>query len=181
MARSSPLRLKVFFVRVDQLRDLNDPRGPVSVGPVESLHVLRGDHASARLAGAHAKLLVVDDLTSAQDARPLLGSTLLIALHAVAEHAQRLALVVEFPLVGFRSTVTRPPRVGAAPPDFLAASAVVGLDVSARTAVSAFFTLLPIQPDLPALTDVGVGIPVRPMLRIPACEAFGRQRSPTGV
>ena len=43
-----PLRLEVFFVRVDQLRDANDPRGPVSVGPVEPLYVLRGDQSCVR-------------------------------------------------------------------------------------------------------------------------------------
>ena len=157
---NGPLRLKVFFGFVDQLRDLNDPRGPVSVGPVEALHVLRSHCAVARLARAHAKLLVVDDFTPAYVGRSLLGSTLLLVLHPVAEHAQGLALVVEFPLLRFRATVTRPPRVGAALVNFLAAPAVVGLDVSVRTTVSAFFTLLPLEPDLPALSSFGVGIHV---------------------
>ena len=155
---NGPLRLEVFFGFVDQLRDANGLCGTVSVGPVEALHVLRGDFAVACLAGAHAKLLVVDDLTPAQDGHVVTGSTLLLVLHPVAKVAQGLALVVEFPLQGFRATVPRPPAVGAAFFHFLAASAVVGLDVSARTAVSAFFTLLPVQPDLPAFSDVGVGI-----------------------
>ena len=157
---NGPLRLKVFFVRGDQVRDVNDPRGAVSVGSVEALHVLRSHFAVARLARAHAKLLVVDDLTPAYEARLLLGSTLLLALHPVAEHAQGLALVVEFPLEGFRATVTRPPRVVAALVNFLAASAVVGLNVSVRTTVSAASRHPPSEPDLPALADVGVGIHV---------------------
>jgi len=175
-----PLRLKVFFGFVDQLRDVNDPRGPVSVGPIKSLDVLRSHFAVARFAGSHAKLLVVDDFTFAQGARPLTGSTLLLVLHPVAKVAQGLALVVEFPLLRFRSTVTRPPRGVAAFFHFLAAPAVVGLDVPARTAASAYFVLLPLEPDLPALTCFGVGIPVRPMLNIPTCEAPSRQLGLTG-
>ena len=146
-----PLRLKVFFGFVDQLRDVNDPRGAVFVGPVEPLRVVRCHCAVARLAKAHAKLLVVDDFVPAYVARLLTGSTLLLAFHPVTKQAQGLAFVVEFPLLGFRATVPRPPLVGAAFFHFLVTSAVVGLDVSVRTAVSADFTLLPIQPDLLAL------------------------------
>jgi len=87
-----PLLLEVFFVRVDQRRDNIDLCGTVSVGPVEALCVVQGYCAVARLTGAHAKLLVVDDLTSAQGARCCLVPTLLLRLHAVAEHAQWLTL-----------------------------------------------------------------------------------------
>jgi len=173
--------LEGFFGFVDQRRDVNGLCDPVSMGPVEPLHVLRGYCAVARLAGAHTKLLVVDDFSSAYVGRSLLGSTLLIALHPVAEHAQRLALFDEFPLEGFRAAVPRPPMVVATYVNFLATSAMIGLDVPVRTAVSAFFVLLPLEPDLSALSCCGVGIPFRPMVGIPAREAPSRQLDPTDV
>ncbi len=96
-----PLRLEGFFGFVNQVSDCNGLCGAVSVGPVESLHVLRSHCAVARLADAHAKLLVVDDFTSAYVARVCLVPTLLMALHAVAKPTEGLALF-EFPLLRFR-------------------------------------------------------------------------------
>ena len=62
---NGPLLLEVFFGFHKQIRDCNGLCGPVSVGPIEALHVLRSYFAVARFARAHVKFLVVDDLTSA--------------------------------------------------------------------------------------------------------------------
>ena len=99
----------------------------------------------------------------------------------MAEHAQGLALVVEFPLLRFRATMTRPPHVVAAFVNFLAASAVVGLDVSVRIAVSAASRHPPIQPDLSTLSSYGIRTSGDLMVDIPACETPSRQLGPAGV
>lgn len=51
--------------------------------------------------------------------------------------------------------------------------------MSVRIAVSAYFVLLPLEPDLQALSFFGVGIHSRPMVGIPTREAQSRQRGPT--
>lgn len=160
-----PLLLEVRIGFIDQLRDVNGPRGAVFVGPVEAHHGVRRHVALADFTGAHATLLFVDDVSFPQIARVCLGSALLSALFAVAESAQGSALG-EFPPLGFRTTVIRPPNIVAARVHFRA-FAVVGFYLFVRATARARVPLFPLEPDLPASSYYGVGVPLVPALAIP--------------
>ena len=174
-----PLLQEVRFGFVDQLSDVNGPRGAVFVRPVEAHHGVRRHVELATFTGAHATLLFVDDVSFPQDGRVCLGSALLIALYTVAEFAQGGARG-KFPPLGFRTTVIRPPLEVATPVHFRAFG-VVGFDVFVRAAARARVPLSPLEPDLPALSYSGVGVPFGPVGGIPTRLTQHRQLGPAGV